>query len=257
MDMKLLSSPLLTRLIYVVYNEGRFPGDTPGSDWYKISQALLSGGNIRSLSIEHLRYYDGHRDIRSRPTCLELPAGSRLPHLKNLLIRFEHYAWDTEHILALRDALDLNRIRSLDLGPRITSKFLQTFTGMMPNLRDLRIYGDGEIERDFINALPALESLRARLGAYAKPERIWPALEKHKATLKILIISIEDVNSRNKFPEDSLLEMLADSFPALEWLGWKVKFEAMVDAPPLRSLDVSLANYGFRQIWISLEFSRE
>ena len=249
MDMKLLSSPLLVGLTYVVYSKGYQPDQPCRSEWPKLSQALTAGGNVRSLHIQSQQdgteYYGVKIVPDSEPE--ELPrlnlAGMHLPRLEELRIRIQGswgdlaYPWDDEHCRMLRTAVDCSRLRTLDFGSDTPKVFFECFNGILPALKSLRFGISHESDSAshaarFIESAPALETLdidRAQRGV----QQLWPVIRTQKDTLKRLILrpTFGDWYSI-QYLDRMLLETVAKEFPKLEHLGWHIPCEANVRVSP-------------------------
>lgn len=245
MDFALLSSPLLTELTYVIYT-ARYDTERPCcSEWPKLTRALLSGGNVRSLHIRCQVDGETRRGVEivdesepSKLPRLDLVPGARLPKLEEL--RIVGWAgsrlcssWDEAYCRTLRDAVDVSRLRVLDFGDSYPEHFFTTFTGLLPNVRSLKC-GTGqesmESMRYFIESLPVLETLFVD-AAQRGVEELWPAIEGHKGTLKSLVFGATwERYYRSAFVDKSVLEKVA-KFPKLEHLGWHVPMGTSVSAP--------------------------
>ncbi|KAF1924237.1 uncharacterized protein M421DRAFT_8898 [Didymella exigua CBS 183.55] len=252
MDMKLLSSPLLVGLTYVVYTQGYQPDKPCHSDWPRLSQALTAGGKIRSLRIRSLPDGDPYDGIRIVPDTdpkglprLDFASGLHLPRLEELSIEVvrlwgeSNYLWDLEHSCMLRDSIDGSRLRKLDFGMDNPETFFRCFTGVLPNLKSLR-FGAAkaatESAKVFIESLEALEHLdiaQAQTGI----DDLWPAIEQHRSTLRTLVLgpALGHYCSR-MYMDLSRLETVAATFPILERLGWDAPCSTNVDARHLEVL---------------------
>ena len=150
MDMKLLSSPLLVGLTYVVYRKGCQPNEPCRSEWPKLSQALAAGGNVRYLHIQSQQDSTELYGIKivsdSEPE--EFPrlnlAGMHLPRLEELRIHVQGmggdwgdraYPWDAENCRLFRDAIDCSRLHTLDFGNDNPKIFFSYFNGILPALK--------------------------------------------------------------------------------------------------------------------------
>ena len=254
MDIALLSSPLLTDLTYTVYYKGWQSGTPVASEWPKLTQALLTGGNIRSLQIT------SEPDVRpcivdenepEKIPRLGLQPGARLPKLEELSIRAEthRYLWDEPHCLALHDAIDPARIQVLDFGSDNPEEFFYTVSGLMPNLRSLAFgvkKGSVIPARNFIKSLTGLQSLRI-MSVKDEISELWPAINYHKETLKSLVFGLRLYFGPEYYahgtPEYMSLRSLSsipNKFPKLEHLGWPVPCEQSVSVFLLRIFCASL-----------------
>lgn len=242
MDIALLSSPLLTELTYTVYYKGWQSGTPVASEWPKLTQALLAGGNVRSLRIT------SEPDVRpcivdenepEKIPRLGLQPGVCLPKLEELSIRAEthRYLWDEPHCLALHDAIDPAHIQALDFGSDNPEEFFYTFTGLMPNLRSLAFgvkQGSVISARNFIKSLTGLQSLRI-MSVKDEISELWPAINCHNETLKSLVFGLRLYFGPDYYahgtPEYMSLRSLSsipNKFPKLEHLGWPVPCEQSV-----------------------------
>lgn len=252
MDMRLLSSPLLRRLTYVVYNQGYQAEHPSRSEWPKLTQALVDGGHVRVLRVQtqsdgreidgYVSEYDGVQVIQnSEPeklARLDISAHTRLPQLEELSINTQRYwgsssyLWDAEHCLLLRNAMDWSHLRKLDFGSDNPHTFFSTFTGLLPNLKALcfEVMGESVAEATkFIESLDSLESLYVGQ-AQAGLDELWPAIMKHKQSLKELILgpALGSYYS-TQYPDRSRLEEIAHQLPGLERLGWDIPCNHNVD----------------------------
>lgn len=247
MDTRLLSSPLLVSLIYTIYNQGYHAEQPSRSEWPKLTQALVAGGNVRVLRIQSQQDGTEYRGTKilddnepKKLTRLDITPESRLPPLEELSIDIQlywggsSYLWDAEHCLMLRDAMDWSHLRKLDFGGDNPYVFFSAFTGLLPNLRALRFgVTEGQVRpaKVFIKHLTAVESLdiaRAQLGIDA----LWPAIMKHKNTLKEIILRPTTSGYyAPQYIDFSRLETIAEEFPALQRLGWDVPCKENVSAP--------------------------
>jgi len=252
MDMQLLSSPLLRQLTYVVYNQGYQAAQPSRSEWPKLTQALVEGGNLRVLRVQtqsdgreidgYVSEYDGVQVIQnSEPeklARLDISDHTRLPQLEELSINTQRhwgcssYLWDNEHCLLLRNAMDWSRLRKLDFGSDNPHTFFTTFTGLLPNLKALRFEvmdGSAAAAKTFIESLNSLESLYVGQ-AQAGLDELWPAIMQHKTSLKELILgpALGSYYS-TQYSDRSRLKEVADQLPALERLGWDIPCTKNVD----------------------------
>ncbi|KAJ4360681.1 uncharacterized protein N0V89_001248 [Didymosphaeria variabile] len=244
MDLRLLSSPLLARLTYVVYERG-YRSDQPcRSDWPKLSQALSSGGNVRSISIQsqqdsssayrHMLVEDTEPEKLPR---LDLSLGACFSKLEQLRIRnqsYYTYLWDEEHCRALRNFIDPSRLRALDFGNDNPEVFFTTFAGILPDLKVLQFGAKRNTSlqpaKDFIDSLSGLETLE--IGEAQRGfDELWPVIEKHKDTLKTLILGPTwGQYCSPEYIDLSVLETISQTFPKLERLGWHVPIGQAVSA---------------------------
>ncbi|KAL1600450.1 hypothetical protein SLS60_006836 [Paraconiothyrium brasiliense] len=260
MDLGLLSSPLLARLTYVVYERGYRSDRTCRSEWPKLSQALLSGGNIRSMVIQSQQDSSSayHHDLvedtePERLPRLGLSLGVGFPKLEQLRIRNQIYytsLWDEEHCRTLRNSIDPSRLRALEFGDDNPEAFFATFTGILPNLKSLRfgvkINTSLQPAEGFIDSLSGLKSLHIG-GAHRGLDELWRVIEKHRDTLKTLILGPTwGQYGSPEYIDRSLLETIPQAFPNIERLGWHAPlqyvndddFLAMLSTMNLRHLDM-------------------
>ncbi|RYO39043.1 hypothetical protein AA0113_g11239 [Alternaria arborescens] len=237
-DMRLLSSPLLTDLTYVVYTEASHVGVPWRSDWPRLSQALAAGGNVRSLRLQIRQDFDGYDGPKIVPDTeprklprLDLTSGLRLLRLEELTI--EHpklygdsiYLWDDDYCRMFLDAIDCSRLRKLDFGIDNPMNFFQNSAGRFPKLKTLSFgllgrEGTQQPARMFLESLDALEHLDVSHSQYCIDD-LWPAIEKHRNSLKTLILGPTFGHYNGfKYMGLSLLETIASTFPNLEQLGW-------------------------------------
>ena len=248
MDMKLLSSPLLVGLTYVVYRKGCQPNEPCRSEWPKLSQALAAGGNVRYLHIQSQQDSTELYGIKivsdSEPE--EFPrlnlAGMHLPRLEELRIHVQGmggdwgdraYPWDAENCRLFRDAIDCSRLHTLDFGNDNPKIFFSYFNGILPALKSLRFGISKENDAAsqaarFISSAPPLESLdidRAPRGI----AQLWPVIETHKDSLKHLVLRPTSGDwDRLEHISRTYLETVAARFPKLEHLGWHVPCKSNV-----------------------------
>jgi hypothetical protein len=130
-----------------------------------------------------------------------------------------------------RDSIDCSRLRKLDFGTDNPTAFFTYFTGLCPKLKALSFgtaQGAMEPAMRFIDSVDALEHLdvsRAQLGI----DDLWPAIEKHKDTLKTLILGPALGGYCSPMYMDlSRLEVISLTFPKLERLGWDAPCETNV-----------------------------
>jgi hypothetical protein len=255
MDMKLLSSPLLVSLAYVIYTKG-YRADWPcRSDWPRISQALAAGGNVRYL---HLRVLQDGSDYKNTQLVsdteteklprLDLAPGVRLSQLEE--ITFEtcgnygqsKYLWDPEYCRNFRGAIDFGQLRSINFGGENPEAFFTCFAGSCPKLRSLAFgaWKDAtEPVKRFIESLDGLERLDVSR-AQAGMDDLWPAIMKHKNTLETLILGpTMGLCCSPVYMELSRLEDIARTFPNLKRLGWDAPCEGNVC--PIHCHDIQCA----------------
>lgn len=243
MDMELLSSPLLVSLTYEVYMQGYAPEHPCRSEWPRLSQALATGGNVRSLRLQVLQ--DGHNRFTpdtepAKIPRLDLTTGMRLPLLEEMTVQTLRYygqtayLWDPGYCRMFRDAIDCSRLRKLDFGGEHPENFFTCFEGFCPQLKALSFgirEGDTAPARRFIESLDALEHLdlsRAQAGI----DDLWPAIEQHKNTLETLILGPTFESYCKHVPMGlDRLEDIASRFPKLKRLGW--------DAPCKRNVSLT------------------
>lgn len=241
MDIPLLSSPLLKKLAYAVYNKGHRAEEPSLSEWPKLTKALVDGGSVRSLCLQGR--YDGgvygskqvfDANHQSGPKALprfDLKPGTKLPALEELTINVESgwgatdYLWDVEHCAMLRDAMDWTRLRSLSFGSNNPEAFFEAFTGHLPSLKALRFgvhWRDVGAANKFLRSLPALESLDIDR-ASKEIDVLWPTIMMHKDTLRKLVLRPAFGSWYSYEPlEFNLLRTVAREFPVLEHLGWDI-----------------------------------
>jgi len=239
-DMKLLSSPLLVSLTYEVYMQGFAPEHPCRSEWPRLSQALATGGNVRSLRLQVLQ--DAHSLFTpdtepAKIPRLDLTTGMRLPLLEEMTLQTLRYygqtayLWDLDYCRMFRDAIDCSRLRKLDFGGEHPENFFTCFTGLCPKLKVLSFgmwEGDKTPAKRFIESIDALEHLdlsRAQAGI----DDLWPAIEQHKDTLETLILgpTFESYCQKVVMPF-SRLKDIARTFPRLKHLGWDAPCERNV-----------------------------
>jgi hypothetical protein len=246
MDMKLLSSPLLRELAYNVFYQGYNAGEPARCEWPKITQAIIAGGNLRVLRIQSER--DGSHDYRikildeSEPAKLmrlDITPGKRLPVLEELTISEQWdwgsstYLWDTYHCRMLREAMDWSFLRKIDFGGDRPDEFFVAFTGMLPELRSLRFgVRDGSMDAviGFMDSVTAFETLDIA-EAGNQIDTLWPAIYKHKETLKVLVLRPATDDGRRVYTSRRLIWTISKEFPSLERLGWDVPCATNVSAP--------------------------
>lgn len=241
MDMRLLSSPLLTQLTYVVYTQSYRPDKPCRSDWPRLSQALAGGGNVRSLRLQNRQYFDGYHEAKIVPDTeleklprLDLASGLRLPRLEELTIEVlrifgdSTYLWDDDYCRTFLDSIDCSRLRKLDFGIDNPTNFFKNFAGLCPKLKTLSFGmlgrgGNDLSARMFIGSLDALEHLDVSHAQHSIDD-LWPAIEKHRNSLKTLILGPTFGHYYySKYMRLSLLETIASTFPNLERLGWQAE----------------------------------
>lgn len=249
MDTRLLSSPLLTTLIYSLYNQGYFQaylGDQAvRSEWPQLTQCIIAGGNVRNVRIYNLEDKPSILSTNSvlvddRPMKLprfDATADTRLPALEELCLTLTWpfggltYLWDVEHCRLMRDAMDWSRMRKLDFGNDNPGAFLQIFTGRISNLKSLRFGVEStsiNIAKEFIESVPALDCLDIAQADIAV-EQLWPTIMKHKNTLKELLLRpSRGDNYQLQLLDMSYLETVAQKLPMLERLGWIVPCDESV-----------------------------
>lgn len=242
MDSLLLSSPLLNSLVYSVYNQGYFQGYSGDqavcSEWPELTRCIITGGNVRNVRVYNLEdkpsilgnsvlIDDGSRKLPR----FDVNPNTRLPALEELCLTLtwawggSTYLWDVDHCRLFRNAMDWSRMHKLDFGSANPGAFLQTLNGHIPNLKVLRVGVDSgsiRVAKTFIESVPALECLDIAQADIAI-EQLWPAIMKHKFTLKELVLrpSIGD-NYQPRFIDISYLETVTQAVPLLERLGWIV-----------------------------------
>lgn len=242
MDSRLLSSPLLTKLIYSVYNQGYFQGyvgdQAVCSEWPELTRCLIAGGHVRSVRTYNLKDNPsllGNSVLIDNGTWklprFDITADAHLPALEELCLTISWvsgglaYLWDEDHCRLFRDAMDWSRMRKLDFGSGHPGAFLRVFNGKIPNLKSLRIgvaAGSIGTARTFIESVPVLECLDIAHADMAI-EQLWPSIMKHKSTLKELILRPSTgVNYQPHYIDMSYLEAVAEQVPLLERLGWIV-----------------------------------
>lgn len=245
MDLRLLSSPLLTRLTYAVYDHGSSKGEPSQSEWPQLSHALFPTSKLRYLSIQGQPDASNpiHRIVKyMRPETsphLYLLQGADFSKLEKLRIRnvgYTSYLWDEKHCRTLRDSMDLFRLQTLDFGNENPEAFFRIFTGHVPNLKEVHfgITKDSSLEpaKHFIDSLSALTSLHVE-AAKKGLEELWPIINRHRDTLKSLVLGPTwGAYYSPEYIDHSLLETIASTFPKLERLGWSIPFNDVVSIPP-------------------------
>lgn len=262
MDMRLLSSPLLTELTYVVYTEASHVGVPWRSDWPRLSQALAAGGNVRFLRLQIGQDFDGYDGPKMVPDTepkklprIDLTSGLRLPRLEELTIQHPRrygdsiFLWDDDYCRMFLDAIDFSRLRKLDFGIDNPTNFFNNFAGLFPKLKTLRFgllgrEGTQQPAKMFLESLDALEHLDVSLPQYCFDD-LWPAIEKHRDSLKTLILG-PTFGQYNGFEYMglSLLETIASTFPNLERLGWQAECDTNASSNHL-TMHIC-ANYTFQ-----------
>ncbi|PVI03213.1 hypothetical protein DM02DRAFT_640793 [Periconia macrospinosa] len=249
MDMELLSSPLLVGLTYTIYANGYQSDEPARSEWPRLTQALAAGGNIRSLQLWVRSDNFCRRDAQIVPVDepeklerLDLISGLCFPRLEELSIQHENwstYLWDADHCIAFRDSIDCSRLRTLDFGKTNPIAFFRCLTGLLPKLKTLRFTAvEDAIEpaRSFVESLDSLEHLglaRAQKGI----DQLWPAIIKHRNTLKTLILGPTLGSWCSPLYIDiSRLEAIAATFLHLERFGWDAPCKTNVDPAHLAIL---------------------
>lgn len=241
MDIRLLSSPLLVELTYVVYDDPNWRADVPCfSEWPQLSQALANGNNLRIIRLQgqHVRgiYTNSELIPRDQPEKLariDFESGLRLPKLEKLCISAVkyNYLWDAKHCHMIRDSIDCSRLRKLDFGDKNPEAFFRCFTGLVPALKHLRFKATEnatEPAKAFIRSLEALEQLDV-VQAQNGIDDLWPAIKQHNHTLRTLSLgptvenycSIQSMDLRR-------LEAVAMTFPKLKRLGWTPPYTTYV-----------------------------
>jgi hypothetical protein len=237
MDIELLSSSLLRELTYTVYNQGYHADHPARSEWPKFTKALVDGGSVRALNINNApdgsQYYgvqiiDDGAFSADKLMRLDITAGTRLFALEEFTFRDYHwggsnYLWDHEHCLVLRNAMDWSRLRKLDFGSDRPDAFFTVFTGLLPDLTTFRFgVGQGPIDtvKAFLESITALEVLDIDRAEHAF-DMLWPAIMAHKNTLRELILRPTTAGyCEPQYLKLDHFQMIVDSFPALERLGW-------------------------------------
>ncbi|KAF2026033.1 hypothetical protein EK21DRAFT_75043 [Setomelanomma holmii] len=247
MDMKLLSSPLLRKLIYTVYHQGHRADEPARSEWPKLTRALVAGGSVRFLTIDNVKdgteYYGvkviDDNEVTEKMMRLDITPGTRLPPLEELTIRENRYwgsstyMWDEEHCRLLLDAMDWSHLRKLDFGADKPDAFFSVFERHLPDLKILRFGTQndaiGPVPR-FIDSVTALESLDIARAEYSL-DSLWPSIMKHKDTLREIILRPTTAGyCQPQYTKLNRLEIIASEFPVLERLGWDAPCKFNVDA---------------------------
>lgn len=239
MDIRLLSSPLLKSLTYNIIRGGYHARDPAPSEWPKLTQALVAGGQVRVLRIQSQpdgSSYNGTEildDAEPKKLMrLDITSGTRLPALEEFGLFQQRdygdptYLWDEEHCHMLRDSMDWSRLRKLDFGIDRPDAFFTTFTGLLPQLKALRFGAHNESFGPvigFMDSVTALEALDIGRSQYFF-DALWPSVMKHKDTLKELVLR----PSRSAYHSLQYLEMIAEQFPLLECLGWDIPCDTKV-----------------------------
>jgi hypothetical protein len=237
MDYRLLSSPLLKKLVYNVFGGSRTADEPARSEWPQLTKAIVAGGNLSVLRIQLCADGPGYQEmvvdahVIPRLMRFEISPETRLPPLTEFTLvdsvfwRDATYPWDAEHCSMLQTAMDWSKIRRLDFGEDMPTEFFKAFTGKTPNLKHLRfgVKRDAPEEaRDFIMSSPALESLdicRANIGM----DTLWPAIVVHRGSLRKLALTpaFQDYG-RPHYLGFELLQSITDEFPLIDHLGWEV-----------------------------------
>jgi hypothetical protein len=134
----------------------------------------------------------------------------------------------------LRESMDCSGLRKLDFGIDNPTDFFTCFAGLCPNLKTSSF---GVVEgtatavgpaKVFVESLDALEHLDVSR-AQQIIDDLWHAIEKHKDTLKILVLgsTLGDWHDP-KYVGLSRLEAIASTFSRLERLGWNAPCETNV-----------------------------
>jgi hypothetical protein len=220
--------------------------DPVRTEWPKLAHAIAAGGNLKILRIRNRRDGDttqSGRVLRSSAweelMPLDLAQQSKLPALEEFTHSEERfwsdsYPWDKAHCKMLSTVLDWSKLRKLDFGSKLPVSFFKHFTGTMPNLKELRfgVRNDPvEPVRDFINSVEALESLHIDQ-AQKDIQVLWPAIEKHRNSLKELILRPSPSVYTQPEPEFCYLESIAKKFPLIESLGHNVPCGTKVSPLP-------------------------
>jgi hypothetical protein len=251
MDVNLLSSPTLKNLDYYVYLPGRSDTGIHRSEWAKLTQALVAGGNVRVLKVNGLSYgtLSGYGKILpdtepEESKHLDNTPGMLLPALEELIIRIQRYygdstyMWDADRCVELREGTDLSRLRKLDFGSELPDGFFSTFTGALPQLKSLRFgvpkHGASMVAvKGFIESIEGLESLDIDQ-PQSVIEELGPSIMWHKRTLKSLILRPTTRNYGHSpcYIELHHLKTISTHLPLLERLSW--------DAPCGSNVSVSI-----------------
>jgi hypothetical protein len=251
MDVNLLSSPTLKNLDYYVYLPGRSDTGIHRSEWAKLTQALVAGGNVRVLKVNGLSYgtLSGYGKILpdtepEESKHLDNTPGMLLPALEELIIRIQRYygdstyMWDADRCVELREGTDLSRLRKLDFGSELPDGFFSTFTGALPQLKSLRFgvpkHGASMVAvKGFIESIEGLESLDIDQ-PQSVIEELGPSIMWHKRTLKSLILRPTTRNYGHSpcYIELHHLKTIGTHLPLLERLSW--------DAPCGLNVSVSI-----------------
>lgn len=241
MDMALLSSPLLVGLTYVIHTHGAWSDRPTRSEWPRLTQALAAGGNVRSLRLQILA--DGYGFDRTlivpdtepeKQARLDLASGLYLPQLEEFIIQnpsHSTYLWDSDYCHTFRDSIDCSRLRTLDFGSDSPREFFSYFTGLLPNLKTLRFAAAANAREPVKSFIESIESLEHLSLAHAQRgiDDLWPAIKKHKGSLKTLVLGPTLGPWCSPLHMDlSLLEAVAASFPQLEHFGWDAPCKASV-----------------------------
>lgn len=235
-DTRLLSSPLLVELTYVVYVQGYRSDETCRSDWPALSRALAAGGNVRSLRVHSVPdgdRYDGIRVVSDTESMklprLDFTSGLRLSHLEELSIQVKRlwgdstYLWDNEYCRLFSESVEPFRLRRLDFGKDNPEALFRSFTGRLPNLESLgfgAVEGASDAAQAFIKSIYTLEHLDIAQAQLAIDD-LWPAIEQHRVSLRTLILrpALGSYCSA-QYVDLSRLKAIATTFPKLERLGW-------------------------------------
>ncbi len=246
LDINLLSSPLLRDLIYPVHMNCLSLIHIERSEWPKMAQAILNGGNIRRLSIHcipgNFAPWEPGQDAISddkpeESVIFDDTSAKRLPAMVDFAIIYQLYCfhtnhgWNEDHCTSLLNFVDLSRIRRLDFGIECPNSFFSTATGKLPNLRDLRFGITTNSVQHVLKFIESLIDVEILDIAYANSgiATLWRGIKLHAATVKKLFLrpSQDNVGWMPRPRNRKNMKHLED-FLVLERLGWMVQCELNV-----------------------------
>jgi hypothetical protein len=238
MDFKLLSSPLLKKLVYNIFCDSDSADKAARSEWPQLTKAIVAGGNLSVLQIQlsvdggdnSIKVVDRH--LVPKMMRFEINPETRLPPLTEFTLldslwwrQNMTYLWDPEHCGNLQTSMDWSKIRKLDFGEEFPEEFFKAFAGKTPNLKHLRfgVKNDAPVAaREFIMSAPALESIdinRAKAGI----KTLWPAIVKHRGSLRKLALKPTfQMYGDPDYLDFELLQSIANEFPLIDFLGYDV-----------------------------------
>jgi hypothetical protein len=217
MDEKLLSSSLLRSLTYDVIYQGYGADRSASFEWAKLTRAISVGGCLRVLRI---RIRSGGEEPES-DSQLALFRDFHLPALEEFTLHGAYnYYWTDEHCRMLANSVDMSTLHTLDFARGMPTPFFKAFTGRIPGLKKLQVEirrnDNLEIIADFIKSVEGLELLDID-GPESVIDALWPAIVRHRETLKSLYL--------RQHIELGRLEEVVNSFTSVERLGWNVLYE--------------------------------